>query len=738
MLTATDDTLTRPGPGSLAQARPRVKQDVLFTETPYGVLFHNADAGFQLTAKSAYRLACLLMPYLSGEHTVADLCAGLSEDQGRMVEQLVTAMFERGFARDVATDEADDTCPPAVLAHFQSQVNYIDHFVDRPQQRFADFRTARVAVLGDDAVATWCGLSLVRNGAATLATRSAIDASQPAGRELEKELAVLAAQGCPVRLVGVGTPGGPVTWSDLAGYDVVVVSAVTGGARQLLDLITAGVPEGVTLLSAALFGDQVVVGPMMRAGTAGCWMCAALRFGANDQTGAAAGIWSRLHAPRAEPTALHRPLAAMLGNLLAYEVFRIRTGAMPAETDGQVIIQNRESLDVVTEPLLAHPDCPQCTVPTGDPFADARPESPSRSSVAALDQGDTLITELNQAGRIVHRTVGVFTGYVDEECTQVPLKVGRLTFGLDPRTRRTVSAFDVHHAVGARLSAVHRAAEVYAERSLPLRIDDGPTARIDPATLHIASGTGIGASDIRAWTRATSLVTGQARLVPAAAVQSFGAYNIDGVCVPTSAGTAAAGTAGQALGRGLLGALGYEALDRAVRGRRPVARVPVSAVDDDAELRFLIRTAVNLDLTVELLDLSDPTGGFVLLARTSDGPLWALGSDISWRQAALVALRDLLGTVQLGRDLAADDPVDNGDPILRALDPFSLAVTGDRAAAPDGQVEVDLAAAIGWDELLVRIAGSGRDALAVPRPAADLARGGIFAARVLLVAQAEQ
>jgi bacteriocin biosynthesis cyclodehydratase domain-containing protein len=724
---------------ALALSRPRVKQDVLFTETPYGVLFHNADSGFQLAAKSAYRLACLLMPYLSGDHTVADLCAGLSEEQKRMVEQLVTAMFERGFARDVATDQADLTdaaiCPPEVLSYFQTQVNYIDHFVDSPQRRFVDFRTSRVAVLGADPVASWCVLSLVRNGAAALATQSALDLSHQPARDLEKEVTLLRGQGCPVSLTSVGTPGARVTWSDLAGYDVVVVSTCTGGGRQLLDLVTAGIPDGVTLLSASIFGDQVVVGPMMSAGTDGCWMCAALRFGANDQSGAAADIWSRLHAPRAEPTALPRPLAAMLGNLLAYEVFRIRTGAMPAETDGQVIIQNRDSLDVVTEPLLAHPDCPLCTAPFDDPFADAGPESPSRSSVAALDQGDTLITELNRATTIVHRSVGVFTGFVDEECTQVPLKVGRLTFGLDPRTRRTVSAFDVHHAVGARLSAIHRAAEIYAGRAVPLAIgtDDDVSARIDPASLVIASGIGIRAEDIPAWVRATSLVSGQTRLVPAAAVAPFGAYNIDGLCVPTSAGTGAAGSAGQALGRGLLGALGYEALDLAVRGRRSARQVALSALDDDAELRFLASSAGNLGLTVELLDLSDPapSGGFVLLARTTDPtsgvPLWALGSDLGWQQAALVALRDLLGSVQLGRELADDDAIDGGDPVLRALDPYGLVVAGDAV--------VDLTAEIDWTELLDRIGRSGRDALAVPLPARDLARGGVWTARVLMVAQ---
>ena len=37
---------------AVAGTRPRVRRDVLFTETPDGVLFHNADGGFQLTGRS--------------------------------------------------------------------------------------------------------------------------------------------------------------------------------------------------------------------------------------------------------------------------------------------------------------------------------------------------------------------------------------------------------------------------------------------------------------------------------------------------------------------------------------------------------------------------------------------------------------------------------------------------------------------------------------------------------------
>ncbi len=286
-----------------------------------------------------------------------------------------------------------------------------------------------------------------------------------------------------------------------------------------------------------------------------------------------------------------------------------------------------------------------------------------------------------------------------------------------------ISAFDVHHVLGARRSALHRAAEVYAEHVLPLPIstDDDPTPRIDPSALAIASGTPAG--PVEAWTAARALGSDRTVLVPAAAVHTFGAYNSAGLYVATSAGTGAAGSPGEALGRGLLGALGYEALTRAVRGTHAATRVPLDALEADPELKFLVSSAGNLDVDLELLDLPTPAG-FAVLARAVDpdggAPLWALGSAVAWPRAALEAIRDLLGGVQLRRELDADDELDTGDPLLRALDPYSLAV--------DGRHPVDLAAETGWPALL-----DGLHVLTVPIAAPDLAQGGVWVARTLLL-----
>ena len=734
----------------VAETRPRVKRDVLYSQTPQGVLFHNSQAGFQLTSRSAYQFACALVPRLTGEHTVAELCGGLGPGQQAMVAELVRALLDRGFARDVYP-EPDDALrlPVAVAERFAPQINYIDHYTGNAEERFDRFRSARVAVLGTDPMARWCALSLIRNGSAAVGTGFGAGGSEGGSEgdddgvaaETAAETALLAERGCPVELVPIAASGAELSWADLRGFDVVVTTA---GARRLTALLSSGIPEGVTLLPASVFGGQALVGPLMSAGSSGCWVCAALRFGANGPAGPAADVWSELVVPaNGSAAAPSRPLAAMLGNLLAYEVFRLVTGALPAETEGHVIVQDLDSMDCATEALLAHPRCPFCGDAAREAAAEAEPldgivpRSPVTATVADADQGEEMLDELVRHSLLVRPTMGVFTEFQDDTVTQLPLKVGRVRLGIGHAERRVITAFDVHHVVGARLSALCRAAEVYAEHVVlppgPLRAADADLPRIDPADLVIASGTGPGNGTGRAgsggWVRATSLLSAAKLLVPVAAVHSFAAANRDGRFLRTSAGSGVGRSMPEAVGRALATALGHDALLRALGHERAVTRIPLDTLDHDPELGFLVRSARHLDLDLELLDISGPDpAAHVLVARAVDGPagppVWALGSDIGWQRAARDAMCDLIGRVQLARQ-APGEPVDTGDPLLRALDPYTLLVKADAAA--------DTGALSAWSAVLDDLRRSGREALAVPTGSDDLRQAGLSAVRVLLV-----
>ncbi|MEV7280906.1 TOMM precursor leader peptide-binding protein [Streptomyces sp. NPDC093111] len=738
----------------IAGTRPRVRRDVLFTQTPNGVIFHNADGGFQLTAKSGYRFATLLMPYLDGSRAVEEICAGFGDAQKAMVGELVQALYGRGFARPVPPpDQADgaDAGPapsPEAAVRFAPQIAYIDHYADGAASRFARFRETRVAVLGSGPVARWCVLSLIRNGCATVGVEAAL-AEGTGGVTPEEfaavraEAAALAGDTCPVELPlmpGRDAVHGPAAWSTYEGYDVVVAAAGADVPGLVLPLLREGVPRGRTLLPAWTFGGSAVVGPAATSDASSCWSCAALRLGAAGGAAAsdAADLWSGLALGTGTPgTQPAGPLAAMLGNLLGYEVFRLVTEALPAETRDRVLVQSMTSLDVASEPLLAHPRCPFCSSAAGLPepvdvtSAPARPAFlPTVATAPDDDAAQGPLAELERRSALVRPFTGVFTSYADEPLAQTPLKVGAVVLGLGPRGTRTITAFDVHHTAGARLRALNAAAVVYAEHVVPSAAFAEPLDTLPPVAadaLTLASGTG-GAGGTTAWTPATSLLTKELVRVPAGAVRPFGPDNADRRFEPTRAGAGAGSDLPEAAAAGLLSALAHDALRRAVAGSRATSLIAPEVFGADPETTFLLRSAALLGLRVELLDLGERahSGASVVLARTAADDAapgrWAVGAALDLTSAAVDAVRDLLGGAQLaGEEL----PTDEGDPLLRDLAAALVPVTGNEPArAPGDPVE--------WPHVLERLAAAGRDAFVVPTHAADLPTAGIHTVRVLL------
>lgn len=710
---------------AISGIRPKVRRDVLFAKMPDGVLFHNSREGFQIRSEKGYEFASLILPHLNGEKQVSEICAGLREPQRAMVTDLVNALLSHGFARD-AHPAGPGAAPldAEVRAVFAEQIGYVDHHVDNAEERFARFRATRVAVVGDDMVARWCALSLIRNGAAQVAvTDRFAEVTEEAGR--------LTARGCPAAVHLLPATAGSPGRRELEEYDVVVVGPGSGGPRRILTWLSGARPDGQVLLPASLAGRRAVIGPLTADGTRGCWACAALRLGANDTSGASGDLWSRAALPGTDqpPLVPSRPLAAMLGNLLGYEVFRLRTGALPAETDGRIVVQELDSMDVTTERVLPHPRCPFCAGGSADAAvervepAEPAPHRAPRTDATAEDE-ERLLRALRDRSVLVGAVAGVFTGFDDDALTQSPLKATLLRFGLGAQPPRTLAAFDPHTVLDARLRALREAAVIYTDRVVPLRavVRDGGLPRVSPHRLVTAGGTHGPDAPVSGWVVTASLLTGERAMVPAGAVGTYSRYNDDRVWLPGAPGTGAGATVDEAVYRGLLAVIAHEAVDQALRGRRAVTRIAPESVGDVPELVFLTRCAEHLGVALELLDLGEPghTSAHAVLARA--GASYAVACAPRAESAAVRAACDLLGRIQLGRDPAAAEVADT-EP-FDALDASALAVTGESplgAAAPTT-----------WRAILDRLRERGSDLFAVDRTSEDLRRAGVTTARVLL------
>ncbi|WP_433887576.1 TOMM precursor leader peptide-binding protein [Streptomyces sp. CA-111067] len=872
----------------IAGTRPRVRRDVLYTQTPTGAHFHNARGGFSVVMPSAYRFATLIVPHLTGDNTVEALCRGLGDKQRDLVVRLIGTLYARGFARDAVPPAPGAAQPePAVARRFAAQIDYVDHYADDPAGRFLRFRQTRVAILGDDPVARWAALSLLRNGCAAVAVPAGIDTPANAFAEVRDEAARLRADDCPAALDVLESPAGPgeFTRADLDGFDVVLATGEQA-PRQTALLLAAGLPAAVRLLPAWRFGGSMVIGPLTSAGAPGCWTCAALRLGANGDPSDAADLWSSLApaapTPAGPSRAVSAPLAAMIGNLLGYEVFRLTTGALRAETDGRLIVQNLDSLDTVAEPLLPHPRCPACGasgeatavrtrpatldgarsaplgagadladpeaaggaaaapagsatpaegvaagsgravsvsrgepaagVPAGsgpagdlrlvssptepgfggseagggiraaavaggaasasevlgadgsaggrvsapgtgsgdgdpvaagvDPTGDLRVDSLADESGAVPDEAgaeedaaQAALAEIADRDVLVQPAAGVFQRFADDTWAQTPLKVSTVALSTGHGVQREVSAFDVHHVAGARLRALYRAAEVYAEHVVPLpepltggALEAARRKWASAETGRLAVSSGLGADPGPAWCAATSLLSGETVLVPAAALRPFGAHNHGRLAEPTAAGTGAGGSPRQAAARGLLSALCHHTLRRSLSGEVGAARIGLTALEEagDAELTFLVRSAANLGVELGVLELgsTEQRPVPVALARAGDAR-WTAAAGLTLREAVRDAVRDLLGAVQLAHEPQAPAVIDTGDPLIRDLAPTAIRGSGNSRA--------ELDAATTWSGLADRLRADGTDVLAAPVHAPDLAAGRLYATRILLL-----
>lgn len=725
--------VSRPDPDDLA-VRPRLGHDVLFADTGYGVVLRNAEKAYVIKGRTAYRLTASLAPLLTGEFTVGELCARLPPERRGVVVDFVRSLVERGFARNAGRPSDVDLAEP-VRRLFAPQLAYVEHYADGAPERFLRFRTARVLLLGTGRVNRAAAAGLLRNGLAALDFATSTADADAVAAGLADTVAELAAAGCPPRVTPVQRTADEVPTSpDLAGYDFVVAAGDDIGPaalRRLADLAVAG---GPAVLPATTIGSKVLIGPVSRPATAGCWTCAALRYAANAEPGDAAALWYGVARPGADPgaTPLAPQLAAMVGNVLAYDLFRLTTGCLDAETDRGVLVQDTATLETRRERLWPHPLCTSCgdhqdataTPVTPALLTDPVPPAPGHTPIARAEL-EELLADLDE---LVGAHTGVLSAFEDAEPDQTPLKVSRVRLG-DPA--RLITAFDLHFVPVARRAALRAALLVYVGRIASLRGAAvgtvAPADTVAPAGLSTWTGLSAGEPEPCPWLPATSVVDGRGRLVPAAAVHPFSRLNADSEFEHSGAGGGAGATLGEAVRAGLLSALAFEALRDAASGRG-VGR-PVACADPEtgSELEFLLRTVANLDLEVELVELSPWRNADVVLARTAgDAPLWVVRAALSRPDAVIAALRDLVGSVQVlrGPDAAA---ADLGEPLMPGLDARVVRAAGDPVPDAAGSAPGTAAALVG------ELAEAGRDVLVVDTTTPELrSRGGVATARVLL------
>jgi bacteriocin biosynthesis cyclodehydratase domain-containing protein len=720
--------------GAFGSIRPRLRNDVVFLRVDTGIYLRSAENSCVLKGAGAYEWMSALAPSMNGESTVDEICDGLDDKRRATAVGLVKTLLTRGFARH-APAGGDDVLSDEVAAAFASQTNLVEHFQhadDRtPQELFARFRTSRVLVTGPPgAVAAAAVRGLLRNGLAE------VTMDDPAWKgEFDAELA---------RLDAAGTPASVATVSDAAAdpgrWDVVVCAADLSDTRALLDLTRrlldgGSADRGTRLLPVLAGGGRAVIGPFTGTPEQPCWFCAQLRVTGHHGAAQAAELWRGLSGAAPSTGDLSRTVQEMLGNALAFDVFRLRTGQLRPDDERHAVVQDVVTLESRRDRVLPHPACP-----LDHPHAAPEPAAPPQ------DDNDAY----GRASVLVHPDLGVLSRWADEEIRQIPLKTGRVRLAPVARTTdpaREVSAFDVETILAARTRAVQAAVGAYVGR-LGSRPPTGGAATGDTATKDTATEPArhvrlhdleirSGAADPSPYHRepllpAVSLHDGTAWQVPAAAVHPFSPANDHRVCEPTAAGAAVGWTAQEVRERGVCSALAHRGLVRALRAGEGSQRARELTSEDlaaDEDVAFALRSLEHIGATARVYALpgAAPVPAYVAVVEGPAGTLpdWAPGHGLDAREALRTAVRDAAGLAVCRH--VEGKPADPGDRLLADFDPRTLQAAQQPAARPDGTLALD--------DVLRALEAEGTRALFADTTPVDLASvHGMVTGTVLLAA----
>src|SRR5579884_1125426 len=214
----------------LADFRPKLKHNALFLQTEEGLFVTGEGPGFHIKGRSIARWIAALKPYLTGDYTLEQLCARLEPTQREHVVRLMKTFQQRGVLKNWLP-EAPGILSEAVRSQFRAQIEYIDHFIDYPQEHFKKFRESSILLHGTGESLKALALFLLRNGLQSLSL-FVLDTPAAYLSALETDVYALQQKGCEAGVTIVSeTPLSAST--SLDGYDVIVYCADNGSLRDI-------------------------------------------------------------------------------------------------------------------------------------------------------------------------------------------------------------------------------------------------------------------------------------------------------------------------------------------------------------------------------------------------------------------------------------------------------------------------------------------------------------------------
>lgn len=397
------------------ETRPRLRTGLYCVPTDGGAYLLGHHGRTVLRGSAIHSWLERLMPFLTGERTMAQLCDGLSEERREMVAAVIELLYDHDLASDSGSAVLDTSKTPP---EHDADVEFLSHFVPAAERRFSGYRGTDVVGIGSGEIfAAWA--SAVRTSG--LHRLRLLDLGDAAVEDIPMVRPALddAGLGEIVRSAGL------------------VVQVANGSEVERLSTVDRLCREsGTPLVTVARLGGAVWLVPNR---PSLCWEDVERRLGKLD----------------AGSGPLPRSTAALVGNQVALLCLRRLTGADEDTERPWVRRIAVDSLEGSRHFPLPHPA--------------TRPASPDAESaflarVEQLIAGPAISDEdlYHRSAPCYDAQFGVFAEVTEREFGQLPLRVSQVTVAVPEREdRHEVFAAGVDVPAARRL-ANRRALEWYS------------------------------------------------------------------------------------------------------------------------------------------------------------------------------------------------------------------------------------------------------------------------------------
>lgn len=402
--------------------RPKIRGDTFYFPTAEGIFLRNNQRSYVLKGKGVSRLLDILVPYLNGQHTLDEITQNLPPGRQETVIKLITLLVNKGFFQDLSHDLPHNLTLTEQEA-YAAEIAFIGSFTDSAAHHFERYRLSRILLIGSGLTLTALVHAHLHSGLRQVNVMITDECATDTQR-LYDYLTLYRERDKLQSVTEIERPD----WSNeeavqdaIQPFDAILhISDRPMLARAAL-LNRLCVQQRKSLLQAVIVEQNAWSGPLVEKEQSGCWECAWRRLQANMLDYTPYILKDRAEAPISDFVAA--PTAAVVANLLGFEIFKHITGAGPLETAAHLIETDLETLQSERYSFLPHPLCETCQQPSPFPPADLQ------RAVEQLMKGSEIGQEQfsKAATSLFDSKLGLFSELDEKNFVQVPLNVAQVT-----------------------------------------------------------------------------------------------------------------------------------------------------------------------------------------------------------------------------------------------------------------------------------------------------------------------